>query len=215
MALSLIILADGPGATLLAHLGPTAYDLYARMLGDTLDVACRLPGTQVTVCYKADLPPGVFAALPASSPPLRLRSTGAPAVAEALGAGLASGAPTIVLRGDLPHLPIWRLRDAATYLRGGAELVVGPADHGGWYLIGLSPSAATLAQAAPLPDAPLAAMLAAARGHVAHILPPWFGVRTVADLVSLAEILRPMPPPHAPATRAMLEVGQASRVVGG
>jgi glycosyltransferase A (GT-A) superfamily protein (DUF2064 family) len=215
MALSLMILADGPGAELHAHLGPTAADLYARMLGDTLDVACRLPGAQVTVCHGADLPPATLEALPAPAPPLRLRSTGAAAVAEALDAGLATGEPAIVLRGDLPHLPLWRLRDAATYLRSGAELVVGPSDRGGWYLLGMRPSVASLAHAAPLPDASLDALLAAAGGHTTHLLPPWFGIRTVGDLVSLAETLRPMPPAIAQATRAMFEVGQASRAVGG
>lgn len=215
MALSLMILADGPGAELLGHLGSAAADLYARMLGDTLEVACRLPGAQVTVCHGADLPLATLDALPVPAPPLRLRSMGAAAVAEALDAGLATGEPTIVLRGDLPHLPPWRLRDAAAHLRSGAELVVGPSDRGGWYLIGMCPPAGPLAHAASLPDASLAPLLAAASGHVMHLLPPWFGVRTVADLVSLAETLRPMPPATAQATRAMLEAGQASRAVGG
>jgi hypothetical protein len=215
MALSLMILADGPGAELQAHLGPAAHDLYARMLGDTLEIAGQLPGAQVTVCYRSDLPPTILATLSAPTPPLRLRTLGVAAVAEVLAVGLATGAPTIVLRSDLPHLPLWRLRDAVTYLKSGSDLVVGPADHGGWYLLGMSPEIAHLAYTAPGPDATLGALLTAAAGHVTHILPPWFGLRTVADLASLAETLRTMPPTLAPTTRALLEVGQASRAVGG
>lgn len=215
MAVSLIILADGPGPELLAHLGPAASDLYAHMLGDTLGVAARLPGGHVTVCHRADLQAAALPALPATVARLPLRARDTLVVAEALAIGLAVGEPAIVLGGNLPHLPLWRLRDAATYLKGGADLVLGPSDRAGWYLFGLRPSASILAQAAPNPAGPLDGLLATARGYVTHLLPPWFGISTVADLASLAETVRSMPPDVAPATRALLEIGQVSRAVGG
>lgn len=210
-----MILADGPGAELLAHLGSAAPSLYAQMLSDTLQVAASLPGATITVCYSTDTPPPPLPTLP-QAPTLRpLHTSGAAAVAEALAVGLTRGEPTIVLRANLPHLPIWRLRDAATHLAGKADLVVGPADHGGWYLLGVRPSTLPMAQIAAASASPLGALLDAARGHVTHILPPWFGIHTVADLASLVETLRTMPPTTAAATRALLEAGQATRAVGG
>ncbi len=214
MALTLIILAAGPSADLVAHLGPTAPALYGRLLGDTAQVARQLPGARVSVRYNPDAHPAILAGLPPATAAAPAPTRGWAAVAAALADGLADGGPAIVISGELPHLPLWRLRDAATHLEGAADLVIGPSDRGSWYLIGLRVAAAALLGQMPAPGASFAA-LAAAGGHATHLLPPWFGVSTVADLASLAEALRTMPHEVAAGTRAMVEVAQASRAVGG
>ncbi|HMQ30639.1 MAG TPA: DUF2064 domain-containing protein [Chloroflexaceae bacterium] len=215
MTVSLIILADGPSPNLVGQLGASAWALYGRLLGDTVAVARRLPGARVAVRYNPGAPRALLAALPPDTEAVPAPTAGAAAVAAALADGLAEGGPALVLGGNLPHLPPWRLRDAATHLAGEAELVVGPSDRASWYLIGLRPAAAGLLGAMPAPGAALDGLLAAGRGHAVHRLPPWFSVDTVGDLGSLAEVLRTMPPEVAGGTRSMVEAGQVSRAVGG
>lgn len=216
MALSLIILAEGPGADLVAHLGPAAPILYARMLGDTVRVARQIFGSRVTVRYNPDAPAAILAGLPLATEVVTAPTVSEADVSEALAQGMAEGHAAIVVGGDLPHLPPWRLRDAATHLNTRADVVVGPSDRGSWYMLGLRAAAAPLLGALPAPGAsPEALVAAAGRAHVVHLLPLWFGVQTVADLANLADVLRTMPPEVAAATRSILEVGLASRAVGG
>lgn len=214
MTLSLMILADGPSADLVDHLGAAATALYARLLGDTVMVARQLPDAHVCVRYNPGAPAAILAGLPPATEVVPTPTVGAVAVAAALADGLARGGPAIVLRGEQPHLPPWRLRDAATHLGCGADAVLGPEDSGSWYLLGLRPEATALLGAVPAPGAPIGAFTAA-DGHALQLLPPWFGVHTVADLASLAETLRTMPPGVAAGTRGLLEAEQASRAVGG
>ncbi len=216
MAFTLIILADGPSVDMVTHLGHTASALYACMLGDTALVAGQLSGARVIVRYNPTISPTILAGLPASAEVGPAAGAGQEAVAAALAEGLADGGPAVLLGGNLPHLPPWRLRDAATHLQGGADLVLGPSDSGSWYLLGLRAGAAGLLDVMPASGAPLASLAAdSTMGHVVHLLPPWFGVDTVADLAALADALRTMPAGVAPNTRALIEAAQASRAVGG
>lgn len=216
MALSLTIFADGPSADLAAYLGAHSEALYARLLADTVAVAMQLPGALVQVRHHRDAPRALLAALPRQALLVPTAASGGAAVRAALADGLAAGGPALVIGGDLPHLPLWRLRDAATHLEDEADLVLGPNDRGSWYLIGMRDAAGGLLEAVPGRGASTVPLAGAARmGHVVHLLPPWFGVDTVGDLAALAEAMRSMPVGVAEQTRTLLEVGQASRAVGG
>lgn len=216
MALTLMILADGPSADLVAHLGPTAPALYGRLLGDTVQVSRQLPGARVVVRYNPGAHPSILSGLPPGTAAVPAPTGGWASVAAALADGLADGGPALVISGELPHLPLWRLRDAATHLAGDADLVIGPSDRGSWYLLGLRVAAAALLGRVPAPGASFRALAeAAAGGHVTHMLPPWFGISTVADLATLADALRSMPQGVAAGTRALVEAELASRAVGG
>jgi rSAM/selenodomain-associated transferase 1 len=58
-------------------------------------------------------------------------------IADAIGRVLSAGHPTAVLIGsDIPHVSIATLEDAFRRLAAGAPLVLGPAEDGGYYLIG-------------------------------------------------------------------------------
>jgi len=46
------------------------------------------------------------------------------------------GGAVIVIGADMPHLPLARIHEARAALAGGADVVVGPAEDGGYYLIG-------------------------------------------------------------------------------
>jgi rSAM/selenodomain-associated transferase 1 len=50
----------------------------------------------------------------------------------------------ILIGADTPHLPSARLAEARTALQEGADVVLGPAEDGGYYLIGLRQPAPTL-----------------------------------------------------------------------
>ncbi len=213
MAASLIILADSfARSDLLRPLGPTAVPLLTSFLRDLVDLAQAIPGIRLSVGYAAATPPEL-----GQSVALRpMAGFGAEPLAALLAEALGEASPVLIIGGDLPHLPPWRLRDALTHLAAGAAVVVGPADRTGWYLLGLATADPVLLRAMPARDVPPAALLSAARSreHTVAVLPPWFGVADLADLAALADMLRELPPAYARHTRAMLEAG-AARAVGG
>ena len=92
----------------------------------------------------------------ASGLPMEVRTTGGTAAAFAawlgrevaladqgegdLGARMARGAahpPVVLLGADVPDLSVRQIAAAAAALAGGAEVVIGPAEDGGYYLLGL------------------------------------------------------------------------------
>lgn len=127
-----------------------------------------------------------------------------------LGARLARvPAPCLILGTDSPHLPMQILRDALAALAR-ADVVLGPADDGGYYLIGLrAPRPALFENIAWSTDRVLAQTLALAQtlGLTTELLPPWYDIDTVADLRRLRGDLDAAPPggpDDCPATRRAL-----------
>ncbi|MGC8798617.1 MAG: DUF2064 domain-containing protein [Chloroflexus sp.] len=110
--------------------------------------------------------------------------------------------PLVVISGDTPHLPETRLRDAFTLLEAGADLVLGPCDRGGWYVLGIRSSSL----AAYLPSTSVLSWLEQIRHQRLRVeqLPFWFRVTLPSDLTTLAAALRTMPATYAPATRRLL-----------
>jgi hypothetical protein len=215
MAPTVIVLGSGPGDELSAHLGEQAQILYGRMLSDTLAVAGRVTGTRVILRHAPDFDPALIVS---RSPAVHCEAApvvGAAAVRAALSAALADGDPAVLIGGDLPHLPLARLRDAFTRLESGATVVFGPNDHGRWYLLGLSSPYAPALNAVPGYDERADRLFAQIGRQAIHMLPPWFGVRTLRDLETLCEELRFMPTQVAVQTRALLSIDNASRAVGG
>lgn len=215
MASTVIVLGSGPGDELSAHLGEQAPILYGRMLSDTLAVAGRVTSTRVILRHAPDFDPALIVGL---SPAVQCEAApviGAAAVRAALRAALADGGPVVLIGGDLPHLPLARLRDAFTMLESGATVVLGPNDHGRWYLLGMASAYAPALEAVPGYDERADRLIAQLGRQAIHLLPPWFGVRNLRDLETLCDELRSMPPQVAVQTRALLTVDTASRAVGG
>jgi uncharacterized protein len=108
---------------------------------------------------------------------------------------LAHGhAAALAVDSDSPTLPMEYVRTAAAVLTAtAADVVVGPCDDGGYYLIGVRAAQPELFQSVPWStDRVLALTLAKARarGLRVHLLPTWFDVDTEADLRRLhAEML--------------------------
>jgi uncharacterized protein len=100
------------------------------------------------------------------------------------------GGPVVVIGADTPHVPAARLEEAVQALAGAADLVLGPADDGGYYLIGLrAPTRAVFAGVAWGTSRVLAETLARAGGLRTLLLEPCFDVDTPADLVRLSDVL--------------------------
>jgi uncharacterized protein len=89
-------------------------------------------------------------------------------------------------------VPAAALAEAAAALAGRADVVLGPAADGGYYLIGLrGPAPGLFAGIAWSTAGVLAAtrVRAEAAGLAVHLLPPGFDVDEVADLVRLRALL--------------------------
>src|SRR5262249_9880830 len=98
------------------------------------------------------------------------------------------GGAVVVIGADAPHLPAARLDEAAHALREGADLVLGPADDGGYYLIGLARPVPELFSGISWGSADVLAATrarAASLGLRTRLLPGGFDVDEPADLVRL------------------------------
>jgi uncharacterized protein len=115
---------------------------------------------------------------------------------------LAEGHPGAIAVGtDSPSLPTAYLRQACAHLLdGGADVVLGPCEDGGYYLIGLRAPAPALFEAMPWSTA---AVLEETLARVRRLdlrlalLPPWFDVDRGEDLARLQAGAAP-PPGGAP-----------------
>lgn len=159
-----------------------------------LDLAGRLADSALPVTWAFWPPDAPFAALVAPAPCL-------PQVAGDLGARLDAAmracfaqrrVPVIALGADAPQLEIERLHEAAAALAGGADVVLGPALDGGYYLIALGAPDAHVFSGIPWgTGGVLEATLARARerGLRVRLLPPTFDVDEVAGLTALRALV--------------------------
>jgi rSAM/selenodomain-associated transferase 1 len=156
-----------------------------------------------------ELAPG-FSLLPQRGPDLGARMAGA--VVDLL----ADGGPGVVLVGtDSPTLPRAVLAEALERVAR-TDLVLGPSEDGGYYLIGLQrPRPELFADMAWSTADVLEETMRRARvlGLSTALLPAWFDVDTGDDLARLERELTVGPGPEAPHTRRYLE-GRCARTAG-
>ncbi len=213
---ALAIMARAPGSELVksrlhAALGVApATLLYRCFLLDGLEAAAAQPGLTPVLAYS---PPRAVRAMAALAPPgmrllaqrggdlgVRMAHLVARLLADGHGAALLIGS-------DLPTLPPAYLAEAARALGdGAADVVLGPAEDGGYYLIGLTrPAPALFEGIAWSTGGVLEATRARSRGLGLreHLLPAWYDVDTPADLGRLRRDLA-QPGPGARRTRRWL-----------
>ena len=173
-----------------------ATELYRCFLMDRLDAVAGLPGVCPVVAFtpaEAEdemraLTPGGCRLVPQRGADLGER------LSTLLTGLLADGhAGAIALDSDSPTLPMRYVMDAAKILEAGThDVVLGPCEDGGYYLIGLRAPQPRLFAGVPWSTgAVLGATLekASASGLSVHLLPRWFDVDTEHDLKRLhAEI---------------------------
>ena len=196
------VMAKVPGATAVkSRLHPVlgaslATRLYECFLRDRLEALTTVGAIARVVAFTppeareamAEVAPAGFTLLPQSGDDLGARL-------DALLTHLliAGHAGAIAIDSDSPTLPMGYVAEAARALAtSAADVVVGPCDDGGYYLIGTRQPHPELFAAMPWStDRVLPLTLERARGHGlrTHVLPTWFDVDTEADLVRLRDAL--------------------------
>jgi rSAM/selenodomain-associated transferase 1 len=195
--------------------GQTAAALYSCFLRDTLDHAGQIVGVRFLIAYSPESGPAFFDCLAPHT--WRCIQRGATLgermdnCFDEIFAGARSPAGTgqhiVIIGSDSPDLPCAYVQEAFARLSAGADMVLGPAEDGGYYLIGLgAPQPGLLSDIAMSTPTVLADTVARAamRGLRVALLPHWYDVDTIADLARLATALRHAPPDSAAATRAFL-----------
>jgi rSAM/selenodomain-associated transferase 1 len=175
-----------------------AAKLYEAMLRDTVQLALQLEQAQLAI---AVTPPEAASFIRPLCPADTLFI---PAAGLDLGECLEYALSTLALEGyskvlalnsDGPSLPLSYLRQAVEGLDR-ADVVLGPSEDGGYYLIGLRSPQPLLFEGISWSTARVAEQtLARARelGLVVALLPPWYDVDRVADLEKLREEMRDLP----------------------
>ncbi len=192
------VMARVPGAApvksrLHAALTPArATELYRCFLLDRLDALAALPGVARVLAFTPGAAAEAAAAL--APPGFRLLAQEGEDLGERLTRLLhrllAEGhAGALALDSDSPTLPMAYVAEASRALAAGeADVVLGPSDDGGYYLVGLRAPCPGLFDGVPWStprtrDATLAR--ARALGLSVRLLPPWFDVDTADDLARL------------------------------
>lgn len=209
---ALVIMAKQPavGRTktrLCPPLAPAeAAALYEALLQDTIELGASLQGIQLAI---AVTPPEAVEYFRHTSPPgtLLLPVAGADigdCLDQVLSRLLAAGNPkAIAINSDGPTLPAAYLAQAVTLLNS-ADVVLGPSEDGGYYLIGLrEPSPGLFVNIEWSSNRVTAQTLARAEAMGLRVaqLPPWYDVDTVADLDRLHAELAILPDNALPHTR--------------
>jgi uncharacterized protein len=200
MTALLIIFAKEPRAghvktRLAPPLSPEgAAQLYHSFLVDIIEEMGRVPEVRLALAYSPREARGFFQKL---APPetdlfaqegqdLGIR------MAAACARGFAAGYSPVLLRGsDTPDLPASVVAEAREVLEaGGAQVALGPAHDGGYYLVGLSePQPRLFHGPAWSSNTVLADTLKIARdqGLAVHLLPAWIDIDTPADLTAFRQ----------------------------
>ena len=189
--------------------GEAAAALYACFLHDTLDVMRQVPDVGRGIVYLPEAAGDYFSAL---APDMQLSLQQGTDLGERLDhlltAALEAGAcQAVVMDSDSPTLPADYLVQAFDALSGPNDVVLGPCEDGGYYLIGLKRPRPRLLRdvqmSTPYVVRDTLALAEQLDLQVA-LLPSWYDVDTVAELDRLHAELRDAPTHTARHTRAFL-----------
>lgn len=183
-------------------------DLYRCLLSDTLDLGLSLEDTAVAIMAPADDLDDLVPLLPPSVTAVAQEGTGLAAALASVFSAFTRDRPRRVLafNSDSPHLPGRLLEDAFDALLT-HDVVAGPTDDGGYYLVGATASHEGLFDPVPMGTGGALASLgsnAAALGLTLQLTGEWFDVDVAGDLERLAVMLR-QDPSLAPKTAACLQ----------
>jgi rSAM/selenodomain-associated transferase 1 len=184
--------------------------LYECFLRDTLDLMRLTPGALPVLAY---LPPEAKAYFRQLAPGFELILQSG----DDLGARLDNATThflqqgyekVVIMNSDGPTLPVGHLIEAFEALSGKAEVVIGPCDDGGYYLIGLKRPAPRLLREVRMSTPRVTAdtlALAAEEGLRVHLLPQWYDVDDAQSLARLGRELAQRRDNVAAHTRRFLE----------
>jgi rSAM/selenodomain-associated transferase 1 len=182
-------------------------ELYRCLLDDTLALGLSIPNTQVAVMAPPEDLHELATLCPAGVRGVAQQGSGlAAALTSVFATFTAEGSRRVVaFNSDSPHLPR-RVLDEAFAALLTHDLVAGPTDDGGYYLVGATSPHAGLFDPAPMgTESALESLLANARakGLTYRLTEEWFDVDVASDLPRFAEALR-RDPSAAPRTAALL-----------
>ena len=190
--------------------GEAAAGLYECFLTDTLDVMRQVPGVARGIGYLPEDATDYFRRL---APDMVLTPQCGANLGERLDHlltdALSAGArQAVVMDSDSPTLPAEYLARAFAELDSTADVVLGPCDDGGYYLIGLKRPRPRLLRDVEM-STPFVVRdtlaLASELGLRVALLPQWYDVDTVAELNRLRVELHETPLEVARHTRAFLK----------
>jgi rSAM/selenodomain-associated transferase 1 len=213
-ALIVVAKQPAPGQAKTRLVPPLSFEqaaaLYEAFLRDTLDLMRAVPDARRVIAYLpraahdyfAQLAPD-FELLPQTGDDLGAR------LDQALTHYLSRGAErAVIMNSDGPTLPIENLRQAFKRLIDPDDVVLGPSDDGGYYLIGLRRPAPRLLREVRLstPTVLIDTMrLAQADNRRVNLLPPWYDVDDQFSLARLIVDLQAREAAVAPQTRSVLK----------
>ena len=213
---ALLIMAKRPtpGKTKTRLVPPLSPDqaaaLYDCLLRDTLDLVRQVPDAQPVMAYSPSGAGDYFASLapdlehiPQQGPDLGARLDNA--LTHYLNLGYQG---VVAMNSDGPSLPLAHLTIAFEKLSGDSDVVLGPSDDGGYYLIGLNRPAPRLLREVRMstPHVTIDTLtVAVEEGLRVALLPQWYDVDDATSLARLAADLVEAPLDVAPHTRAFLE----------
>ena len=184
--------------------------LYEAFLCDTLDIMRAVEDAQPIICYLPEDAEGYFRSLAPDFALLPQQGADlGPRLDNALTHCLSDGfARAVIMDSDSPTLPASYLAQAFQALDT-ADVVLGPCEDGGYYLIGLKRPAPRLLREVQMstPDV-VADTLAIAEAEGLNViqLPPWHDVDTVSELDRLRVELNSLPPDRGAHTRRCLKL---------
>lgn len=181
--------------------------LYECFLKDTLSLMRQVPDTQPIIAFSPAAEKPYFTRLaPDFELILQLGDDLGERLAHNSSEMLNAGYARVVLIGsDSPTLPVAYVNNALEMLSGSSDIVLGPSDDGGYYLIGLKQPAPRLfldvRMSTPnvLTDTQA---IANELGLRVELLPQWYDVDDAESLTRLDADLVGMPETVAPHTRA-------------
>lgn len=196
--------------------GERAAALYECFLRDTLELMRMTPDVTRTIVYLPEAAASYFRALAPDFALMRQRGGDlGERLDNLLTEALAQGASAaVVMDSDSPTLPATYLAAAFTQLQEGADVVLGPCDDGGYYLIGLKQPHPRLLREVQMSTPTVlrdTLRIAEALALRVALLPTWYDVDTAAELQRLRLELQGAPPADglpSPAhhTRAFLAI---------
>jgi uncharacterized protein len=193
---SLLVVAKRPtaGQTKTRLCPPLSSDaaaaLYECFLQDTLEIMRAVPGVARAIVYLPEMAADYFHTL---APDMLLTPQRGVDLGERLDhlltAALQAGAQqAVVMDSDSPTLPAAYVAEAFARLDGPDDVVLGPCDDGGYYLIGLKRPQPRLLREVQM-STPFVVRdtlaLAAELGLRVALLPTWYDVDTAAELARL------------------------------
>jgi len=176
--------------------------LYHSFLLDILEEMKQVPEVRLALAFSPAEAQGFFRSL--APPGTNLFPQAGMDLGERMARAFAhsfkTGFSPILLRGsDTPDLPAALVSEARQVLASGkAQVVLGPATDGGYYLVGLTePQPASFQGPTWSSSTVLSSTLKAARqqGLMVHLLPAWTDIDTYDDLLAFLHRARPAPQP--------------------